>query len=63
MDRFVVNDDNTRLDEVVLNHYASLDMFDLVLSVNSHLTSVKLAVNDVVNLPILVKKEVEESLW
>ena len=63
MSNYIVTEQNERLDNIVISHYGDLDMFDLVMSVNTHLTSVKLAVNDKVFLPILVKKEVEESLW
>ncbi len=63
MREYVVKEPNKRLDEVVFEHYGSLDMFDFVMAKNTHLTGVELGVDEVVFLPEIIKKQLEELLW
>jgi len=53
-----------RLDEIVYKHYKTLDIFEIVLSFNTHLNSI-LSLDDKVYLPkIKIEQNIKQvSLW
>lgn len=64
MDKLHIAKDRQRLDQVVQNHYGSLERFGEVLAFNSHLGAV-LKAGDRVFLPALKAKssKKENALW
>ncbi len=63
MAQFKVTEELNRLDKIVLNHYGDLSMFNEVVNVNPHITSIMLAVDSDVYLPAATTSKVEETLW
>lgn len=67
MNTYQIQKDNTRLDQVVLEHYGTLSVLEKVLEQNSHIADkVMLSTGDIVYLPeIEIKTNVSTSkaLW
>lgn len=53
----------SRLDTIVFNHYGDLSMFDEVLAANPHITTTVIKQGVEIELPPVIVKEVEETLW
>ena len=63
MAQFKTVEQSNRLDTIVFNHYGDLLMFDAVLHANPHITNTVIAQGITIELPPIVVKKVEESLW
>ena len=63
MEVLQIVENNKRLDQIVVNYYGDLSMFDRVIAENTHLTNIILTIGDSVNLPEKTKQKIEEKLW
>ena len=63
MNPISINKDNLRLDQVVYEYYGHLNMFDAVLSVNSHITTPILAQGVTLLMPETAIAIEEDKLW
>ena len=61
MDSVKVTSDNVRLDQIVNQYYGDLKMFDAVVAANTHITTVFIAKDTVVQLPEQAIKPTEED--
>lgn len=63
MTNIVINNDNQRLDEICVQYYGDLTLFDAVLAANPQITTVHLPAGTVLMMPDVAVQTEQESLW